>query len=166
MIKTGKYLLVIVLSAMLILSCTQERMPCLTPKTASLNVKTVRVNSGSVALDTPMPSALFVPFTGSVLTGIIYPQTASFTLSLSPLADTCLWAFAPDTAAGSMFDTITLRYNRQLQFVSNACGYSYFYNLLSVQSTNHSIDSILITNTSVTNDVKKSHLQVYIHPQP
>lgn len=168
---TNKHLhhIFIILAGILTLlhmSCTQERQPCITPRYASLLLKTVRPSTTGTALDTPMPSAVFGAITDSGTKGIIFPQSATFSLSLSPVSDSCRWIFAPDTAVGTLLDTILLKYTRQLEFISNACGYTYFYSLSDVTSTNRNIDSIIVTNTSVTNNVNNSHLQVYIRPQP
>lgn len=169
MIRKHSYmqcLFLAVLTSLLLSSCTQERQPCITPKYASLLLKTVRLNATSSVVDTPMPAAVFGAITDSGTKGIIFPRSANFSLSLSPVSDSCKWIFAPDTTAGTQTDTITFKYNRQLEFISNACGYTYFYGLNSATSTNRNIDSIIITNTSVTNNVNNSHLQVYIRPQP
>jgi hypothetical protein len=129
-------------------------------------MKTVEIKAGNTVADTPMPAAVFLALTASGAKGRLYIQSSKFVLSLSPATDSCSWAFASDSAAGSPFDTLTFRYTRQLQFISNACGYDYFYQLASVQTTHHIIDSVFIANTSVTNDVNTNHLQVYIHPHP
>ncbi len=113
-----------------------------------------------------MPAAILVPLTNTPLKGTLYAKSSIFTLSLSPQADSTFWFFAADSAAGSPFDTLLFRYNRQLQFVSNACGYTYYFGLKGVQSTHHIIDSVSITNASVTNNANVTHLQVYIHPHP
>ena len=147
-------------------ACTQERQPCLTPKTASLKIKTVRKINDTLTIDTATPAPLLVAVTSSAKQGYLYTSRSSFTLSLSPVADTALWLFQPDTVANTLIDTIVFRYERQLQFISNACGYVNYYELLSVGNTTHTIDSVKITNTSVTSDASKNHLQVYIHPRP
>jgi hypothetical protein len=67
------------------------------------------------------------------------------------------------------FDTLTFYYSRKLQFLSNACGYTDFYNIDSLHYTNlakdslSNIDSIQNTNRRVTNNVNTKHLKIYIH---
>jgi len=57
------------------------------------------------------------------------------------------------------------RYARNLQFVSNACGYAYNYVLSSVGTTTHNVDSVRITNANVTNNANtEKNLRVYFHP--
>ncbi len=147
-------------------SCTQERQPCLTPKTAILKMKSVKRSSDGKVLDTAFNAAVFFPMSPLVSTGTYFAKASGFTLSLSPLSDTCRWRFAPDTAAGIVFDTLTFVYERQLTFVSNACGYSHFFDLDTVFSTNHTVDSASVLNRSVTNNVNTNHVQVFIRPRP
>lgn len=167
MTKGNKYIIWLVLILFLAgaAACKQDRLPCLTPKIASLNLHTVRITShaDTTKVDTVLQSATFIAITNSGNKGIIYPPQASFTLSLSSVADSCQWAVAADTV-NLNYDTLTFHYSRNLQFISNACGFAYFYNLTDVRSTHHFIDSLRITNINVTNNVNTSHLQVFIHP--
>jgi hypothetical protein len=159
-------LLLVVILLVALGSCTQERLPCLTPKTASLKVRAVRKLNDTAIVDTALPAAVLVAVTDSGKTGYLYAGSSSFTLSLSPVADTAKWLISADTIAGSPLDTIVFRYTRRLQFLSNACGYTYYYNINSVSTTNHIIDSFLITDRNVTSNVNTSHLKVYIHSAP
>ena len=168
MISSKKYLLFILFAIGGIgwMACTQERDPCLTPKIASLNINTqhLPIDTSTVFIDTALPSAVFIPLTTTPnKTGTIYPQQANFTISLSPDSTICKWAVTTDTP-NFPYDTITFYYERKLQFISNACGYTYFYNIDSVHTTHLFIDSIHILNTSVTNNVNTKHLQICIHP--
>lgn len=171
MTKVGKILrvccaVILMCCCMLAVSCTQERQPCLTPKIASMNMVCVHFPTDTsvvVIKDTALPKALFIPLSDSVNAGVYYGPTANFTLSLSPVADQCTWLFSPDSLASGV-DSVHFFYRRQLQFLSNACGYTYFYTLDSVRTTHTNIDSVRITNPSVTNDVNVKQLKVYIHP--
>lgn len=156
------------IAAMILLwaaSCTQTRQPCLTPKTASLILQTMHlpVDTSTIFIDTALTSAVFLPITTHSSSGIIYPLGSSFTISLSPDSTICKWAFATDTPA-TVFDTFTFYYQRRLQFLSNACGYTDFYTLDSVHTTHTFIDSLHLINTNVTNNVNITHVQVFIHP--
>ncbi|GAA4460467.1 hypothetical protein GCM10023093_03150 [Nemorincola caseinilytica] len=147
-------------------SCTQERQPCLTPRSASLRMRMVRKVTDSLTIDTATPNPFFRAVAAGGQQGYLYTSRSSFALSLSPVADTSMWLYSPDTAAGTLTDTIIFRYERQLQFISNACGYTYYYDLRSAATTSHTIDSVQIINSSVTSDASKNHIQVYIHPRP
>jgi hypothetical protein len=166
MIRSCKYILTALIPAVLCLSCAQERQPCLTPLTASMKMKTVRVAADNTVIDTAMTAGLVVAVTNSGLKGVVYSKSSTFTLSLSPLADSTIWYFATDTAAGSLFDTLIFRHDKYLKFISNACGYSYNFGLKEVATSHNFIDSVHIINSSVTNNVNTSHLQVFIHSLP
>lgn len=166
MIK-NKHLTVFLIGLCLIAwaACTQERQPCLTPKTASLIMESIhfKTDTATIPVDTSLPNAVFIPVTAKD-TGIIYPPQASFTISLSPDSNICQWMFSTDTPIHSFgIDTLTFYYRRNAKFLSNACGFTYFYNIDSVHTTHLIIDSVHILNTSVTNNVSTKHLQIYIH---
>ena len=146
-------------------ACTQERQPCLTPKIASLNIECIHFHdTATTTKDTALPQAIFGAITDSGTQLTLYgTPSADFTISLSPRADSCRWLVTTDSV-NFPFDTISFYYTRKLQFLSNACGYTYFYSLNSVRTTNNNIDSIHITNPSVTNDVNRKQLQIFIHP--
>lgn len=144
-------------------ACTQQRQICLTPKTAKLSMNSLRFVSGSATpVDTALPRAVFIALTDSGGLGKIYGQASTFTVTLSPVADSCMWLFSTDSFVHGI-DTLTFRYTRNLEFLSNACGYTYFYTLRTVGSTHTNVDSVRIINQNVTNDVNTKHLQVYIH---
>ena len=170
MIRNQKYLCFI-LSALCGIgwvACTQERQPCLTPKTASLIIETIHLTSdtATIPVDTALPAAIFIPVLPKkdTLPETIYPQQQSlFTISLSSDSTICQWKITTDTLPTNQYDTLTFFYQRNLQFLSNACGYTYFYTLDSVHTTHINIDSLHIINTSVTNNVNTKHLQIFIH---
>lgn len=147
-------------------ACTEDRQTCFTPKIASLNIHTIHFTSdtATVTADSSLPNAVFLALTADGPKGGYYPQQSSFTISLSSVADSCAWYIAPDTAATAQHDTVTFYYKRRLQFLSNACGYAYFYDIDSAHTTHNYIDSLQLLNRSVTNNVKTQHLQLYIHP--
>jgi hypothetical protein len=149
------------------LSCTQTRQPCLTPKTAGLNVECVHLvtDTSTVPVDTVLQAAVFIALTDSAKVEVIDSLYNSlFTLSLSPVASSCKYMIATDTLSSSLYDTLTFFYQRNLQFLSNACGYTYFYYLDSVHTSHFNIDSVIIANASVTNNVNTEHVKIYIHP--
>jgi hypothetical protein len=158
-------------------ACTQQHQSsptCLTPTVASLNIVSMHIisDTGTVFYDTVLPDAEFVPLNknnaSAIVDSIIFPQASLFTISLSPASDTCRWLVRADTTGilprDYAYDTLTFVYQRDLQFLSNTCGYTDFYTLDTVLTSHINIDSVLITNYSVTNDVSAMQLQIYIHP--
>ncbi len=170
MIKIEKYLapVLMALCGIVWAACKQERQPCLTPKTANLRAEFMHKTSDTATVfsDTALPSAIFIALTRSRDTGFVYPlQKSSFSLSLSSDTVFCQWAFRTDTFSYTVFDTLSFYYQKHRQFLSNACGFTYFYTLDSIHTSHKMIDSVHIINSSVTNDViTPNHLQVYIHP--
>jgi len=169
MIKNTHFLVIsFALCGLALLTCTVERQPCLTPTIASLNIECMHLptDTATIFIDTALPSAVFTALTPTRSDSTIYPQQSLFTLSLSPDTTYCQWQFITDTALSkyAKYDVITFRYQRDLQFLSNSCGYAYFYTLDTVYSTHNIIDSLHLINTSVTNDVNTTHVQIFIHP--
>ena len=152
----------------LLASCTHERQPCLTPKIATLNIECVHypTDSATTTIDTALAGAVFAALTDNGVKAELFPVSANFTISLSPTANKCQWLMATDSVNyPNACDTLSFYYQRKLQFLSNACGYADFYAIDSVRigrNTNN-IDSILVTNTTVNNNVNTKHLKIFIH---
>lgn len=51
---------------------------------------------------------------------------------------------------GSFTDTVMISYSSELQFISKACGYSFFYTVREVNYTTNSITRILVINDFIT----------------
>jgi len=174
MIKGNKRLTIVLLLSLSIvwLACTQTRQPCAQPKTVYVNAACYHVvadtNKVAIIADTLLPN----PIVGVIDTAgygvpyyIGYHNVFQFSMFLNPNSDTCRWFINTDsTFTASSFDTLTFVYNSKLQFLSNACGYTYYYNLLGVTTTKHNIDSVILENTNVTSNVNVEHLKIYIHP--
>src|SRR6185312_482741 len=141
MINRTKYSLFIFIALCGILwaACKQQRQPCLTPKTVNLSVETMHLptDTSTVFFDTILPTALFTAFTKNGFQPFISRQQQfQFSLTLSPDTEFCQWAFTIDTL-GTIVDTLSFYYQRDRQFLSNACGYTYFYTLDSITSKGH-----------------------------
>jgi hypothetical protein len=167
MIKRARYTCVLlVFIGLAMLACTQQRSPCLTPKIASLIIEAAHypTDTATTTIDTALPHAVFVAMPpGDTLRATIYNQQSQYTISLSPDSTSCRWEFTTDSFKHS-YDTLTFFYRRSLQFISNACGYTYFYSLDSVHTTHLIADSVQILNSSVTNNVNTKHLKIFVHP--
>jgi len=164
--RLTKSLLVAILALLFVYSCKkEERDPCLQPRTTELHAKTMRrADSGTAVIDTLLPYPLLRPLSGQV-TQYVYRfgrrPTQPLAMSLSQVADSCRWAIQPDSAAGTLSDTLTFYYTRQPRFLSNACGYTTFYDITDYRTTTHAIDSVILQNASVTNDVNVINFRIY-----
>jgi len=153
-------------------ACTQTRQPCAQPKTVYVNAACYHViaDTGNVAIvaDTLLPNPLIGVIDTAGKGALFYygqRNIFQFSMFLNPNSDTCRWFVNTDsTFTSKSFDTLTFVYQSKLQFLSNACGYTYYYNLLGVSTTHNNIDSIILENTNVTSNVNVEHLKIYIHP--
>lgn len=140
-------------------SCKQINDPCLLPTTVALRFGSYKPSDtgtgGSVY-------TLKTPILGTVDTPVAYywGENNKFSISLDPLKDSCRWFIMPDSAA-KVRDTLTFRYSKSVHFLSNACGYIYYYTLSSVIATNHLIDSVIISNYEVTGNAKIEHVKIF-----
>jgi hypothetical protein len=166
MISRGKYLFLFVFLCVVSMSaCTQERQPCLTPTQSTLIAKAIhfKTPAATTTTDTLLPNPVLGAITDSGNKYYLYSGTGTLKMWLSPLADSTRWLIEPDSMKAAP-DTITFYYKRNLDFVSNACGYSYTYELKSATSTHKFIDSLRIINPNVTTNVNTYHVEIYIHP--
>lgn len=141
-------------------ACDVQRDPCLQPKNVTLRARFLRpADTGTQFLDTTLPHPVYgvldSPFHFSIPSGSSVLQ-----FFLSPLADSTKYIIVPDSA-NPIVDTIAFYYQRQLQFLSNACGYTYYFTITGVTSTRHSIDSVVLNNASVTSNANVDHVKIY-----
>jgi hypothetical protein len=159
MTKKTNYILLFTL--FIISSCSVDRDPCLLPKTTSLRVGSYKIDTSGNKVDSVLAKPIWIALRPDSLIGSIYYSSAKFSLLLSSIHDSCRYILQPDSATAS-FDTLTFFYDRQLQFLSNACGYTYYFNLKSIRSTYNNIDSVKLTNPEVnTNANTAEHVQIY-----
>jgi Family of unknown function (DUF6452) len=77
---------------------------------------------------------------------------------LSPIADSSLFYLKVDSSF--VPDTLKIRYTRQQHFISPGCGFGTYFNIDTVITTMHTIDSVVINNKSVTSS-NDTHLTLY-----
>lgn len=97
-----------------------------------------------------------------VETPIIFPSsnTGSIYPLLNPDTNVQRYSIQFDSTI-ARFDTFTLFYKTNLHFISNACGYTFFYNLDSVRHTSNVIDSMWIRDFVVGNDAKAINVSFF-----
>ena len=57
-------------------------------------------------------------------------------------------------------DTITIKFESILHFISNGCGYQYYFNLTEVSSTHHLIQEAVITRATVTESIASENIEI------
>lgn len=144
-------------------SCNTDRSPCLEPMVAQVQLAFYKLDTATnTYVDSLLPNANLVSLDidSAKFWNIGLKGRSKFSILLSPLHDTTRWALQPDSAV-SPVDTLMFVYERKLQFVSNACGYTYFYNIKSVATTRHNIDSLFINSSDVNTDAGSDHVKIF-----
>jgi len=146
-------------------SCETADNPCLQPRLTLLRAGAYKraADTGTAVLDSALPNPIFIALTTFTTNNIFIQKTGTnkFGFQLSDLSDTCRWVIRPDSAT-FVQDTLTFIYQRQLHFISNVCGYTYYYNLTQpVLTTHHAIDSVRINNNDITSNASVEHLKIY-----
>lgn len=165
MIKSDRiFLFALIAISTVWIACEKERDPCLQLLVNPLRFGVYQpADTGSLGRDSVLPAVALGIADSSV--GWIYGvKSGKFSIILSPVADSIKWYIIPDTAGRNKpdgVDYVTFHYERKLHFISTGCGYTYYYNLTDVTSTNNQIDSIKIINSAVTNDAKIEHVKIF-----
>lgn len=91
-------------------------------------------------------------------------KDAGLRLPFNYSKDSIRYTFRTDSTS-TVYDTITFYYEPSVHFISNNCGYNYFFNIQKVAHTTHMIDSFAISNSSVSDDAKTENVQLYFKKQ-
>lgn len=83
---------------------------------------------------------------------------ANVYLPLNQNADSSIFYLQPDSTGNA--DTLQIRYARQLNFLSPGCGFVTFFNIDTVITTRHHIDSVAIPSKKVIN-LNAENIQLY-----
>lgn len=146
----------------LFLSCQQERNPCLFPTAVNLRLKSISKLTNS---DTIFNRFNLIAIDNDTLKYLYYGQKDinRFSLRLSPQQDSCRYIIQTDSSLG-ILDTLDFYYKRKLQYISDGCGYTYFFDLNNIKHTKHQIDSIALINSEINTNVNTNpleHVQIY-----
>lgn len=71
--------------------------------------------------------------------------------------DSVRYSFRTDTTS-TVYDTITIHYNSSLHFISNSCGYNYYFGIQRVTHTTNMLDSFAVLQGEVTEEFKRNIL--------
>lgn len=142
-------------------ACTVDRNPCLEPKVSKVHVSCYQFKVDKY-VDTALPNAIFSSLDIDSARFWYWGAKAisKFDLVLAPTRDTARWILQADSAF-SPIDTLTFVYERKLKFISNGCGYSHDYLIKEVLSTKQNLDSVRISNNSVTTKAGIENVKIY-----
>ena len=83
-------------------------------------------------------------------------------LPLNPGQDTTMIIVA---FPGEIKDSLLVVYNRNLNLVNVECGFSMFFDMISISHTSLFIDSILVVNDQITN-LRDEHIKIFVPAAP
>jgi predicted nucleic-acid-binding Zn-ribbon protein len=169
-----RYLLTLLLSALIFAACKPKVQECFVPKSVSANIAFGLIDT-FIELDTAnipitkvriVDTALYFPIFESIEPNVVQNvrfeglyNSTQMGIFLNPDNDSTQYIFYPNLA---LFDTFKFHYESYPHFISNDCGYTYFYKLKKVSHTTRFIDSVLISNPEVTNSAQRSNVTFYI----
>lgn len=163
-----------------IIACTPKEQECFQPTTVTAKVyfKVKDIRDTLIITDTSIIDTTFVYFRDTQMVApSFYTQfgdsilqvngvrgTVNMTLPLNPDTNSIQYAFTPDRDQ-LIFDTLTINYTSELHFLSNNCGFTYYYNIDNVQVTTNFVDSFAVTDRNVTSDGSIQNIQLYYFRQ-
>ena len=168
-----KTILPVLLCLMALASCNPDSQECYVPKpvTAQIGFTIIdtifakdQLGRDSIYVsvrDTPLnyPSMLSLGNDTVIRFMGVYKGT-QLPVMFNPETDSIRYRFQPDSTQ-QIFDTVTLHYDHNYHFISNACGYTYYYNINRVKITHHLLDSARIATPSVTQSAQDKHVILY-----
>jgi hypothetical protein len=139
------------------LACTNTNS-CTIPKLTALRCGFYTKDTNNINQPTAIQNGL-VRYRLPNDTAISLVSATGFSMSLPQHTDSVIIIFQLDADDTENFiDTLCLYYQRNTNFISVACGFETFFELENVKSTRHVIDSVLINNKSVNNQLQPQHL--------
>ncbi len=168
-----RIVITLILAIFLLESCAKTEQECFAPRSVSAQV-------GFMVIDTMVKlDSLSRPDTTIRIadTGMFYPTLTSLDMDSNIIfqgdrdVSRLLLFLNPDTTSiryilktnrdSAVVDTITIDYEPYNHFISNSCGYTYYYNIKNVHSTNYWVDSVRINQADVTASAQQRHLILY-----
>lgn len=144
--------------------CTRDNI-CLTPTLINMRGGFYRADTSNTLRDSLQENA-FILFGGDTLYIQVLKKSANLAFPLSQKSDSVTFYFIADSSniIPGKIDTISLFYQRELQFISAACGFQTFYKINQVNYSQQVIDSIAIATSEVNTDLNTEHLKIILKP--
>lgn len=175
MLTPLKYILAVALVALVFIACEPGEPQCYEPNNVSCNLNILRKHIDSDT-DT-VQGRIVITNKASYLDSFVITARAfllndttnpivisienynTFSVLLNPDTNHIRYKLQFDTTKDN-FDTLNIFYHSNLHFISNSCGYTYYFGIDSVQSTYNFLDSIYISNNAVTNSASDRHISL------
>lgn len=157
----SKFLLFGLLISFLI-SCTQSSV-CLTPQIIAMRGGFYQKDTTTSFKDTILENAMIF-FGNDTLYYQNVRNSSKFSFPLSQTEDKSTFYFFADSTNlnSNSLDTITLFHQRNLHFISVACGYQTHFTIDSIHYSQFSIDTAFIENATVSNEANNEHIKVVV----
>lgn len=167
-----------ILLSLIFMACSKEPSPCYQPTETSLKLAFVARNLHRIDSITPdgnLIDTMIIQYQDTFLNNSrIYtydlPQNygvqnmgnaTRIDIPLNPAFDKINYVFQMDTSI-AILDTIQVQYNANRKFVSNACGFSFEYEISNIELSNHSIDSFILRKPKVDLE-NENNIQLYFY---
>ena len=168
-----RYILLLLSTIVVLGSCSKSGPECFAPRSVAVQVgfmvidTLVRIDSFNRP-DTTIRIAdtgMFYPTLtsldmDSVVTFVGEREQSRMSLFLNPDTNSIRYVVRTNRDSATV-DTVTIDYEPYNHFISNSCGYTFYYNIKSVRSTRHLMDSVRINQTNVTSSAQERHLIFY-----
>lgn len=167
------------ITAISIAGCESDEPQCYEPQQVTANIRFEIDKDTTVVIDSSNPNvppipkdtiyirdtALNFPIATSLVGGTKDYSTQSdrynLYLFLNPDTNFISYKIQVDSAmTDNMLDTLTLYYRPSLHFISNACGYTYYYAIDSVHCSKHVFDTAYVSEQSVTSEASKVNVHL------
>lgn len=161
-------------------SCEKDTPDCFEPTSVLSRVSFVIKDSvhvdtliDSVYVDTTFVQYRDTLFKSPVMLSLNMPQNLMvygnsvnnfMGFPLNPDSGRIVYALRYDTTR-ALQDTLTYFYHSSVHFISNACGFTHFYHIDSVQTTRNLIDSFSVNEPNVTDKASDRHVTLYFFNQ-
>ncbi len=152
----------LVLGLSLMSACTKSTL-CLTPKVVALRGGFYWQDTAAVFKDSLLTNANLI-FGKSFSYQLNVRQSSKFAFSLAQDTGVVKVFFQSDSTSSDpqTIDTLLLHYDRQPHFISTACGYETFFSINRIEYSQQVIDTVILSNANVNNDVNKEHIKIVI----
>lgn len=161
-------------------SCEKDTPDCFQPSSVLSRVSFVIKDSvhvdtliDSVYVDTTIVRYRDTLFKSPVMVSLNMPQ--NLIVYGAPVNNYVGFPFNPDSgrilyalqydSTRALRDTLTYFYHSSVHFISNACGFTHFYHIDSMEATRHLIDSFAINERDVTDKASDRHVTLYFFNQ-
>lgn len=158
-------------------SCSKETPPCYQPTETNINFNFVSRNIVHIDSihDGKLIDTMIIKYTDTFLNNsriYTYDLEQNFEIinrggnmrisaPLDPSKDYINYVFQMDTSI-SVLDTISLKYETERSFISNACGFAFEYNINNIKSSKENIDSFILVKPKVKIE-NETHVQLYFY---